>query len=681
MVAAMDWLHDALGRRAAPAPEIAILVGAAALLMAGLHVYQSVTFWFPTGQFKSIHVNLAAIIVFLAALEATPAARPWARRALALMALLAAVPLIYVHVEYQALVEERGLFPEPADHWIALLMLAVTLIAAWREWGWIIPGMAIAGLLYGYFGYLFPGRLLFHSGIGIERLLSYSSIPSFNGLLGFLTEESARSIFMFMLFAGALEATGGTNMIMRLAFALVGRWRAGPAQVAVVSSALFGMISGSTVANVAAQGPMTIPMMRRVGFSREYAGAIEAVSSTGGQITPPVLGLTAFLIVGITGIPYVEVMVATVFPAVIFYLYLMLSIHLRAIRLGIAAGAAEEADRVDLARDCRDHLHVLAGVATLFICLSIDNIPTGLAALYPTAIMLAGEMVKRLIARRRHPAAALGAAIAAIGQAARVGAVNGAQIAIVVAVINVLVEMFVVSGLGQRMSHMMLEIAGGQLWPLLLVAAATCLVLGCGVPTSAAYILVALLGAPALVKLGIPVLAAHLFVFFYANLASITPPVAIAALVAANISGGSYFRTSVICVSLGLPCFLLPFLFVIRPEIIGISGDFADQLLLAVLALISVCAAVFALQGHMLGPLRWYERVAALPATICLVLPGWLPSLVAFGLLALVALRQAVERRWHEPVVRLARDGETERELGLVGRWLARKATERVTAD
>jgi TRAP-type uncharacterized transport system fused permease subunit len=295
--------------------------------------------------------------------------------------------------------------------------------------------------------------------------------------------------------------------------------------------------------------------------------------------------------------------------------------------------------------------------------------------------MVAGEMAKRLYRLRRTPGAALGGALAAIGQAARCGALNGAQIAIVVAVINVLVEMFVVSGLGQRMSHMMLEIAGGQLWPLLIVAAATCLVLGCGVPTSAAYILVALLGAPALVKLGIPVLAAHLFVFFYANLASITPPVAIAALVAANISGGSYFRTSVICVSLGLPCFLLPFLFVVRPEIIGIVGGVGDQFLLATLALLSVCAAVFALEGYMLGPLRGWERILMLPATLCLALPGWTAALIAYGLLALVALRQTLERRWTEPVARLVDAPEAERGLGIVGRWFARKATERVTAD
>jgi TRAP transporter 4TM/12TM fusion protein len=678
----MDRVHDIIGQRDAAAPRLALLAGGVALALALLHAWQALAFPFPTGQFKNIHVNLAAVLVFLAAAAGERRAAP--RAALAAMALLAAVPLAYIHLEYDDLVETRSLFPDPADGWIAALMLVTVLAAAWRDWGWVIPGMAIAGLLYGHFGAWLPEPLLFHSGIGLERLIAYSSIPSFGGMLGFLTEESARSIFLFMLFAGALQATGGTELILRLAFALVGHWRAGPAQVAIVSSALFGMISGSTVANVAAQGPMTIPMMRRVGFDRDYAAAIEAVSSTGGQITPPVLGLAAFLIVGITGIAYAEVMIATIVPAAIFYLYLMLTIHLRALRCGMAGGGdptRQDAAPIDLRREALAHLHILAAVVLLLACLMDDGIPTGQAALFPTALMLAGEVGKRLWRGRAAPMPALVDALAAIGQAARIGASSGAQIAIVVATINVLVEMFVAAGLGQRMSHLMLALAAGELWPLLLLAAATCLLLGCGVPTSAAYILVALLGAPALVKLGVPLLAAHLFVFFYANLAGITPPIAIAALVAANISGGSYLRTALICVRLGLPCFLLPFLFVLRPGLIGIEAGLAEQALLALLAMLAMAAAVAVLEGYLFGVLTKYQRLALAPASIALLLPGWLPTLLAFALAALVVLRQIVARRWRAaPPPGLAAADATAPQ-GALRLWLARRATSRVTAD
>ena len=445
------------------------------------------------------------------------------------------------------------------------------------------------------------------------------------------------------------------------------------------------MISGSTVANVAAQGPYTIPTMRRCGFSREFAGAIEAVSSTGGQITPPVLGLTAFLIVGLTGIPYYEVMIATVFPAAIFYLYLMISIHIEAIRNGIGAvtdmqlGENSEMDAMSVKQAALQHIHIIAATFFLFWLLSSDS-PAGLAALYASLMILAGEFVKRILKHWRTPMFGIIefgriACLSLIG-----GARSGAQVAIVVAVINVMVEMFVVTGLGQKMSHLMLAIADGSLWTLLVVAALMCLVLGCGLPTSAAYILVALLGAPALAKLGVPILAAHLFVFFYANLSAITPPTALAALVASNISGGSFMRTSVICVWLALPCFFLPFLFVAHPEIIGLNTNLFVQTGFALLSLISLLAATFVISGYMLGPLYWYERILMLPAVLCLLIPGWTASLVGYGLLAAITAIQLVGPARQMTIKSYAKD-ETRQSLGRLTRYMVRRAEQGQSVD
>ncbi len=664
---------------------LALTAGAAALFLALTHMIQAVWYVLPSGQFRSLHVNAATVVVFLMCADRTPPRRVWLRRALVALALLAVVPLVYIHAEHDALVGERQLFPDPADRWIAVLMLVLVLVAAWREWGAIIPALAVLGLIYGRYGYLIPQGFLFHSGISIDRLISYTSIPSFTGLFGSLTLESARTIFMFMLFAGVLQASGGTSLIMKLSFAAVGRMRAGPAQVAVVSSALFGMISGSTVANVAAQGPYTIPTMRRIGFSREFAGAVEAVSSTGGQITPPVLGLAAFLIVGLTGIPYFDVMVATVFPALVFYLYLMVSIHIEAIKRGIEGvpgmrlDDGSELDQMSVARACAEHVHVFVATLALFWLLSID-MPPGLAALYPSLMILAGEGIKQAIKRAREPAAAVAETLRVACSGLIMGARSGAQVAVVVAVINVLVDMFVVTGLGQKMSHIMLAISGSSLWLLLLVSATTCLILGCGVPTSAAYILVALLGAPALVKLGVPILAAHLFVFFYANLSAITPPVALAALVAANISGGNYFRTAFTCVWLGLPCFVFPFLFVIRPEMIGLGGTMFEQIGLACLALASVSCFTFFLQGYMFGPLYPLERLLVLPAVGCLLLEGWWPLALSYGLVAAVAARQLLGRKRAIAVAR-AEAASPGWSLGGFGRALVRRAGRGQTVD
>lgn len=679
------WLGDLPALDAPSGTALALGTAAVAVGMALFHIVQTIDFTLPSGQFRNIHVNLGAILVFLLVAGRTPPQQWWRRRLCILGAAIAAIPLVYIHVEHDSIVESRTLFPSDADHWIAILMLVTVFGAAWREWGAIIPALALGGLFYGYFGYLIPDGFFFHSGISFERLISYTSIPSFGGMLGSLTEESARTIFMFMLFAGVLKETGGTSLIMKLSFAAVGHMRAGPAQVAVVSSALFGMISGSTVANVAAQGPYTIPTMRRCGFSADFAAAIEAVSSTGGQITPPVLGLTAFLIVGLTGIPYVEVMVATVFPALIFYIYLMINIHIEAIKRGITAvpdmrlDDGSELDEMSVSRALLEHVHIIAATILLFVLLSID-MPTGLAALYPSLMMLAGEAIKQAIKQWGRPVVAGVESLRTVSRSLIEGAKSGAQVAIVVAVINVLVEMFVVTGLGQKMSHIMLAISAGSLWLLLVVSAITCIILGCGVPTSAAYILVALLGAPALLKLGVPMLAAHLFVFFYANLSAITPPVALAALVASNISGGSYFRTAFYCVWLGLPIFMLPFLFVVRPEIIGLSGTFYEQIAMAGLALVSISCAIFVLQGYMLGPLRIIERVLLLPAIGCLLMPGWWPSLVSYTLVIAVALYQILGPT-RELVVKPASTGGPGWSLGRLGRHLARRAGEGQTVD
>ena len=680
-----DWFGDLVAPGASVHRLLTIVTAVVAISYAVAHAVQANYYLLPSGQLKSLHVNMGAVLVFLMLASRTERTQRLRRGILIGLAVLAAIPLAYIHHEHDALVSDRILFPEKLDGWISMLMLATVFVAAWLEWGLTIPILGGIGLLYGAFGYLLPEGFLYHTGISFDRLMSYSSIPSFNGMLGGLIEESARTIFMFMLFAGVLIATGGADLIMKLSFAAVGQLRAGPAQIAVVSSALFGMISGSTVANVAAQGPYTIPTMRRCGFSRDFAGAIEAVSSNGGQITPPVLGLTAFLIVGLTGIPYYEVMIATVVPAAIFYIYLMVSIHIEAIRNGIGAAAeapkSESSDMDDMTvrQASLWHLHIILATFALFWFLSTD-MPAGQAALYACFMILGGEGLKQLVKHRGNIGRGLVEFVRIAVLSLTNGARSGAQVAIVIAVIGVMVEMFVATGLGQKMSHIMLEIADGSLWGLLILAAIVCLILGAGLPTSAAYILVALLGAPALASFGVPLLAAHLFVFFYANLSAITPPTALAALVAANISGGSFWRTSVICCWLAIPCFVLPFMFVIHPEIIGIGTTLPIQIGMGMLALVSTIATTFVVSGFMFGPLYWYERFLLIPSIVCLMLPGWMPSVIAYGLFAVVAAVQLLGPKREIILKNYAKD-EPRQSLGRFSRFLVRRAEHGQSVD
>lgn len=640
------------GTRSRAATLLALVVG---LAMAGVHVAQTATFVLPAGQFKNLHIGLGLLLCTLAMLEAMPQRRRAARALLAALLALTLVPLVYVHVEYIDLVEIRSLFPDPSDHWIAALFLLVAGIVAGLQWGWSIPVLAAAALLYGHYGNLLSGELFWHAGLDWQRLLSYTSIPNFQGLLGPMTELSAGTIFMFMLFAGVLGATGGVEFIIVLGQSLGGRSRGGPAQVAVLSSGFMGMISGSSVANVAATGAFTIPMMKRAGYTPEFAGAVEAVASTGGQITPPLLGLAAFLIVGLTDIPYVEIMLASIFPALIYYAYLMAAIHLRAHAVGLDARRTPAAsDLPTLGEAFRRYGHLLLGIAVLVVLL-VMQLPPAFAALYSIGVLLALDALRRLYTHRAAPVAGLAEAVRVTVQGLLLGARGGAQLAVVIAVIGVLIEILSVTGFPQKLSNMMLDLAGGQLWSLLLMAAGTCLVFGLGLPTSAAYILVALLGAPAMIELGVPVLAAHMFVFFFANVSALTPPVAVSALVAANISGGRFLPTAMLSVQLGLPGFLLPFLFVARPEILGIGAGLGEQALVAAVALVAVVALNMAIEGHMVRPLRPWERLLLLPAAFGLLEPGWLSTAVGMALLALVALRQVrLARRTAPPVLAAA---------------------------
>jgi TRAP transporter 4TM/12TM fusion protein len=619
---------------------IAPLITGLALAMVAVHVAQVIWFAFPSGQIKNLHVGFALVLLTLGWLEKTPRERRWTRAALALVVLAALAPVVYIQLEYEALVGDRIFSSEPLDLVFAVVLLAVALVVSWREMGAIVPLIALGALAYGRWGYLFPGEVLFHSGIDWERLVSYTSIPAFSGLLGALTEESANTIFIFMVYAGLLEAVGGMGLIMKLSYALGGQTRGGPAQVAVVSSGLMGMINGSTVANVVTTGAFTIPMMKRVGYKPAFAGAVEAVASTGGQITPPVMGLAAFLMAGITGIPYAEIALAAALPALIFYLQLMAAVHLEAAKMGLSAvghatGLDTELDRMSLGRACLSYAHLLASLVVLVYFMMVEN-RTAAAALYAAATIIAGELLKSGF-RRGGKAAIAGFVI---------GARSGAQIAVIVAVVGVMVEMFVVTGFAQKLSFLMLGLAEGRLFPLLFIAALACLFFGIGLPTSASYILVALLGAPALEELGVPKLAAHLFCFYFANVSAITPPVAVGSLVAANMAGADFWRTSWISIWLGLPGYLLPFLFVIRPEILGLDGAAAgEQIGVALIALVAIVSLTCAFIGWMAGPLAWWERLLLVAVAAALLKPDWLTTVVGFALLAAIVARQAIAYR------------------------------------
>jgi TRAP transporter 4TM/12TM fusion protein len=611
-----------------------------AIGMAGLHLAQTAYFVLPSDQMKNLHLGLSLILVFLVGYERTGAAGGIAKHVFLVLAAASVVPVVYIHVEYTALVTERIFGGNAADLWMASALVLFGLIAAYLNWGLLLTAIAVLSLLYGYFGYLLPGDLLFHSGIGFARLMSYAAIPSFQGMLGSLTDLSASLIFIFMIFVGLLKSTGGMDLVMIAGRALSGRSRSGPARLAVISSGLLGMISGSTVANVASTGAITIKLMKRFGFSGEQAGAIEAVASTGGQFTPPIMGLTAFLIVGMTGIPYPEIMLAAIFPALIYYIYLLVAVQLYAVskRIGEtkeAAGVEQDmALDMPLGEALRRYGHLIIGVAAL-VALLATKLPPAHSALIAIGIMIVTETLKQLWLHRTAPLQGLKHALVVVMRGLDGGARDGAQLAIVIAVIGILVDILVVTGFAQKLSFIMLTAAGDHLLPLLIMTAIACIVFGLGMPTPAAYILVALLGVPALIKFDVPVLAAHMFVFYFANMSAITPPVAVAALVAAKMADANYMRTCLVALRLGIPGFILPFIFIYSPAILMLEGGVLRYCLEFATALIAVLALNIALVGAIDRPIAFWRRGVLLCGVIGLVYPS--DTMSAVGVLLVIA--------------------------------------------
>ncbi|MGE0769723.1 MAG: TRAP transporter permease [Hyphomicrobiaceae bacterium] len=639
--APVDVILSSVTEEKPPGPRwVTVLLAIVASLMVAVHVFQLVTFTLPTGQFRNLHLSFALVIGFLALIEGGAGK---ARSAVYLVLAIASVAVAaYIHHEYEAFIDTRSFLPNTADMVAASVLIVLALVLSGLQWGWTIPGLAIIGLAYGYWGAYMPEGVLAHGGISFQRLLGYSSVPYFQGLLGGLTALSASTIFTFMLFGGALKATGALDFIVKLGFAVGRRNRAGPAQVAVVSSGLMGTVSGSTVANVASTGAITIPLMKRYGFEPHFAGAVEAVASTGGQIMPPVLGLAAFLIVGITGIPYFNVMIAAIVPALIYYGFLVLAVHLRSANLGLdARRAADEMGEVNLAREALAQWHLLASVV-LLVYLLTTGIPAGNAALYAVLLLLGLDFVMSVI---RGGLPGIGEGVRRTLRACVEGARDGASVATVIAVIGILVEVLSVTGFAQRLSLAMLDLADGRLITLAIIVAMSCLVFGLGLPTSAAYFIVALFGAPALVELGVPTLAAHMFVFYFANLSAITPPVAVAALVAANIAKANFWKTALTACRLALPGFFLPFLFLYQPQILGVSGTVFDQVIATFVAMVGTIALCFAIEGRLIVRLAMWERILLATAAIGLIDPNHLTDIIGGAVVLALIARHVIANR------------------------------------
>ncbi|WP_316976620.1 TRAP transporter permease [Shumkonia mesophila] len=523
---------------------------------------------------------------------------------------------LYIFVTYDAFVA-RNLQMTTADVAFGVTALFLVLEGGRRCLGIWLPALALLFLLYAIYGQWLPAPLG-HFGVRPERLVMRMYLVS-EGMFGSIFQIAQTYIGLFVLFGAFLVATGTTEILTQVGLSVSGRFAGGPAKVAVVASGLTGMISGTAAANVATTGTLTIPMMKKAGFRPEFAGAVEAIASTGGLIMPPIMGAAAFLIAEFVGIPYAEVMIGAIIPALLYYGSLMAVIHCRAVKRGIRGLAREEIP--PFAGVLRANGHLLIPIV-LLVYLLMDGYTPTFAAMYSIAATVALSYLRkssRLTPRRFLLALMQGGA-----------ATVSVSVACLVA--GIIVGVISITGVAEVFTSYIEQWSNGSLVVALFLTAIAAMLLSCALPATAVYIVVAVTVAPALIQMGAAPLAAHFFVFWFGVLSNITPPVAIACFTAAGIAGASPGSIAWNAMRMALPAFLIAFVLVHYPDLLFVDWSLWTLVRTLLFSIVGIAAYIVGTEGYFFGPVGRIERVLFLGVMILsLAMPGVLSSWIGIG--------------------------------------------------
>jgi TRAP transporter 4TM/12TM fusion protein len=653
---------------------LAIGAGAIAVAMSLFHLHAIAIAPPEAFPFRVSHLAFSITLVFLLypLIRRDAKARPRLWDGLALVAALASC--VYLLVLYKPYLFERDPFidaPTLRDKLFAIANVLLILEATRRILGWALPLTAIAFLAYGFV----------FTNIEFSRFINQLYLTT-EGIYGQTLGVSAGYVLIFVLFGAFMERAGTGQLFMDFALSLTGTSAGGPGKVAVVSSSLFGTISGSAVANVMVDGPITIPLMKRTGFAPHFGAAVEAVASTGGQIMPPIMGAAAFVMAEFLNVPYLQIVIWAIVPAVLYYIACFAAVHFQAKRQGLHGLPRAECPRFFEVMAQRGHLF-LPLVVILVVMFTGSSAP--LAALAATAsciplIFLRGAAIAFPIVAAAGVVAAVGSrslggfevsgpaviwgSAAMVGltlvlalalPAARAGfarhcrqvvealidgAKNALPVALACASAGIVIGVIALTGIGQDFTQLVVDLSRSTLWLALLATAIAGIVLGMGMPTTPAYIIMVSLLVPALVKLGIATPAAHMFAFYFAILSAITPPVALAVFAAASLAKADMWQTGWAAVRIGAAGFIVPFMFAYEPGLLLIGKDWGVIALACATAAIGCVALAAGLHGYFLRSCSLVERLALVAAALLLINPGWATDLAGLGLIAAVAAWQ-----------------------------------------
>ncbi len=555
---------------------------------------------------RAVHLAFGFALVFLL----YPMRASWSRKEMNWIdvgfAVLGVAVTMYIVVFYHDLVLRAGMNNE-TDYIIALIGTLLVIEGARRVVGWPMITIAILFVLYALFGRMFPG-IMAHRGLGLHELVNYLYYTT-EGIFGTPMGVSSTFIYLFILFGAYLETTGLGKFFIDISNAIAGWASGGPAKVAVISSALEGTVSGSSVANVVGSGSFTIPMMKKLGYGKDFAGAVEAAASTGGQLMPPVMGAAAFLMAEFVGVPYMEVVKAGVIPAILYFTGIWLGVHFEAKKLGLKGMSRDEMPSYKSIFMERGHL-IIPLIAIIHF-LSSGYTPMR-AALVGIALAIASSCLRK---------------------STRIsfkdfvnGMINGSKgilgVLIACATAGIIIGVVTKTGVGLKMATALLDMAGGHLIPAMVFTMITSLILGMGVPTTANYVITSTIAAPALIQMGVPILAAHMFVFYFGIVADITPPVALAAYAGSGISGGDPLRTGINASKLAIAAFIIPYIFVLSPEILMIDATPMGVIFSCSTAVIGMVGVAAAMGSYFTRRLNFIQRALFFFGGLGLIDPG-----------------------------------------------------------
>ncbi|MBE6094380.1 MAG: TRAP transporter permease [Schwartzia succinivorans] len=541
-----------------------------------------------------------------------------------LAALSFAAP-IYIYTDYLGVVERAG-NPNDADLYMATLLVALVLECSRRVTGNALTVLSLFFIAYGLFGREFPGMFM-HRGYDWASLSNHF-FANTEGIYGTSVSVAASYIFLFILFGAVMSKCGMGQFFNDIALALAGHTKGGPAKVSVIASGFLGSINGSAVANVVTTGAFTIPLMKKTGYSKEFAGAVEAAASVGGQLLPPIMGAAAFIMAEMISVQYSTIITWAAIPALLYYLSIVLQVHLRASKDGLVGLPKDQLPKTGDVMKRRSHL--LIPVLFLLYMLFFSGTTVIFSAVMTILVTIVVSMF------RKETRMTFSTFLDALAD----GAKQTVSVAVACACVGIIIGVCSKTGFGLTMANTIIALGSTSLLFTLFFTMITCMILGMGLPSIPAYIITATIAAPALAKLGIPAGAAHMFSFYYAMFANLTPPVALASFAAAGLSGGNPMKTGVASVKLAIAGFIVPFMFVYAPQLMLINTTLAEGAWVAASACVGVFLIAVAVEGYLFAPMAAWLRLIAAAGSLLLIKPGMETDAIGLAVLALTVLVQ-----------------------------------------